>query len=251
MPVIAPPATRVFVALDVPAAADALALGERLGLLSGDPADPRPGVKVGLELFTGAGPPILEDLAGRGLRVFCDLKLHDIPTTVERAAAALGERGVWMLSAHASGGRAMLEAAVAGARAGAARKGLPAPRVLAVTVLTSLDAGALRDAIGLTEDVQAATVRLARLARAAGCDGVVCSPREAAAVKAACGPGFLVVTPGTRPAWAGADDQRRTGTPAEAIAAGADYLVVGRPVTAALDPRAALERLIAEVAAAP
>jgi len=199
--------------------------------------------KVGLEAFTAHGPAVVEDLAGAGHRVFLDLKLHDIPATVRRAAANCAGGGAHMFNVHASGGRAMLEAAVAGAR----ERALDAPpRVVAVTVLTSLDDAALA-AMGVNAPIAEIVVSWARLAQECGLDGVVCSAREAPSVRAACGERFLLVTPGIRPA-ATVDDQRRTVTPRQAIAAGADILVVGRPITSARSPAEAAKAIVAEMA---
>ncbi len=200
-------------------------------------------VKVGLESFTAHGPSLVGALVAAAGRVFLDLKLHDIPETVRRSSANCAAAGADLLTVHAAGGRAMLEAARVGARSAG-----PA-RVVAVTVLTSLDGAALAE-LGLPSPTEPLVVRWARLARDAGLDGVVCSAREAAAVRAACGAGFLVVTPGVRPAGSAADDQRRVVTPTAAILAGADLLVVGRPITAAPDPVEAARGILAEVARA-
>jgi orotidine-5'-phosphate decarboxylase len=224
----------VIVALDFPAAAPALELLERL-----DPRRCR--VKIGKELFTRAGPALVETVAGRGFDVFLDLKYHDIPNTVAAACAAAADLGVWMLNVHASGGMAMMCAA----RERLAAMDAP-PLLIAVTVLTSLDAADLA-AVGCPGEPAARVLALAALARDAGLDGVVCSPLEAAAVRSALGPGFRLVTPGVRPASAAAGDQKRVMTPAQACAAGADYLVVGRPITAAPDPLAALAAIDAEL----
>ncbi len=198
-------------------------------------------VKVGLEAFTAHGPGLVREISGLGVPVFLDLKLHDIPNTVERAARNAARLEVAMLTVHASGGEAMLRAAVTGA-ASAARP----PAVLAVTVLTSLDDAAL-DSLGIPGGAAGRVSAWASLAKSCGCSGVVCSPREAARLRAAFGPGFLLVTPGVRPAGEAAGDQRRVATPHEAIAAGADLLVVGRPITAATDPAAAAEAILAEI----
>jgi orotidine-5'-phosphate decarboxylase len=181
----------------------------------------------------------------RGGRVFLDLKYHDIPATVAGAVAAAARLGVGLLTVHASGGAAMLRAAAAAAReAGDAR-----PRIVAVTVLTSLDRAALHRELGVPIAVEGHAANLALLARDAGCDGVVASPREAARLRALLGPGALIVTPGIRPAGGAAHDQARTATPATAVRAGADYLVVGRPVTEAADPAAAAAAMLAEIPA--
>jgi orotidine-5'-phosphate decarboxylase len=203
-------------------------------------------LKVGLEAFVAHGPGLVRELAGLPPRLFLDLKLHDIPATVRRAAANAASCGAGMITVHAGGGRSMLEAAVAGVREAGA--GTP-PRVAAVTLLTSLDAAAL-DELGLPGPAEATVARWARVALASGADAVVTSPREAAAVRAACGPGLLIVTPGVRPSGHRADDQRRTATPAEAVRAGADILVVGRPITGAAAPQEAALRILEEMATA-
>ncbi len=197
--------------------------------------------KVGMELYCAAGPAAPEAVARAGGRVFLDLKLHDIPATVlgaGRVVASLPGVGLW--NVHASGGEEMLAAAVR------ANREVGQARVLGVTVLTSLDAEALRRQ-GITRSPTEQVVALARLSQAAGLDGVVASPREVAAVRRACGPDFLVVTPGVRPAGADAGDQRRVATPTEAMRAGADYLVVGRPITGAPDPVAAARSVLDEM----
>ncbi|HET9949295.1 MAG TPA: orotidine-5'-phosphate decarboxylase [Longimicrobiales bacterium] len=223
----------VIVALDAPTARDALATVERLGSRASF-------YKVGLELFTAEGPPVVSELRRRGKRVFLDLKLHDIPNTAARAVEAAGRLGVELLTVHASGGSAMLAAA--------RRAAPPGLRLLGVTVLTSLAPSELAAAWGrevgsLTDEA----VRLAGLAAAEGLHGVVCSASEAEAVRARAPDGFLLVVPGIRPAGMDHDDQKRVATPADAVAAGADYLVVGRAVTRAPDPEAALAALLAEV----
>ena len=228
-------APRIFVALDFPDAAGARAMLDRL-----DPA--RCGVQVGKELFTAAGPDFVRDCVARGFRVFLDLKYHDIPNTVAGACAAAARLGVFMLNVHASGGEAMLRAARDGADRAARESGRRAPLAIAVTVLTSLDDGDL-PAIGVAGTAQAQVLRLAKLAQACGFDGVVCSAREAPLLRAACGADFVLVTPGIRLAEAAADDQSRVTTPAAALQAGADYLVIGRPVTQAKDPRATLDAI--------
>ena len=232
---------RVIVALDFSDAKSALDLAQRL-----DPARCR--VKVGNELFTAAGPALVEGLVKQGHGVFLDLKFHDIPNTVASACRAAARLGVWMLNVHAAGGRAMLEGA---------RESIPpgpdAPKLIAVTLLTSLAAADLGD-VGLTGTPDDAVLRLATLAKACGLDGVVCSAREVSLLRGACGSGFALVTPGIRPAAFSADDQRRVTTPAEAIASGATYLVIGRPITRAVDPLqslAAINREIADTMRAP
>lgn len=238
MPIPAHP--RIIVALDYADAAPALALASRL-----DPA--RCAVKVGKELFVAGGPETVRTLVGRGFRVFVDLKFHDIPNTVAQACAAAAQLGVWMVNVHASGGRAMMEAARAAVVRAAGDAAREPPLLIAVTVLTSLGEADLAE-VGLAGPVATAAERLARLAQAAGLDGVVCSAQEARALRAACGPGFRLVTPGIRPAAAVADDQVRIVTPAQALAEGADFLVIGRPITQAPDPLAALAAIEQDIA---
>jgi len=199
--------------------------------------------KVGMELFYAAGSQAVRQLKGMGKEVFLDLKLHDIPHTVSRAVEVLASLGVSMLNVHAAGGPAMLEAAAkAASRAGSG------VRLLAVTVLTSLGQDEwLTVHPGATGDIAGQVVHLARLAERCGFHGVVASPAEAVAIRNQCGRDFLIVTPGIRPAGSTADDQVRVATPRAALAAGADYLVVGRPVTGASNPRKAVETIIAEM----
>jgi orotidine-5'-phosphate decarboxylase len=202
-------------------------------------------LKVGLEAFVAHGPRLVQEISQLGCRVFLDLKLHDIPTTVQRALANCAAAGADMVTVHASGGRAMMEAAVAGASQ--SRSGSPT-RVIAVTLLTSLDAASLSE-LGIATDTETTTVRWAALARACGVEGVVASAREAAAIRSRCGPDLLIVTPGIRPAWYGDDDdQERVVTPVEAVRRGADLLVVGRPVTRASEPVEAARRILREMA---
>ncbi len=225
---------RLAVALDVSDRGEILRLARALHGRAGV-------VKLGLEAFTAHGPDLVREIAGEGVPVFLDLKLHDIPNTVERAARNAALLGVSMLTVHASGGEAMLRAAVAGA------SGAPSPpAVVAVTVLTSLDDAAL-DALGIPGGAASRVTAWAGAARSCGCAGVVCSPHEAGRLRSALGAGFLLVTPGVRPEGGEAADQRRVATPRAAIAAGADLLVVGRPITAAPDPAAAAEAILSEI----
>ena len=232
------PADRLFVALDTPDMDGALSLAGFLAGLAG-------GIKLGKAFFTANGPQGVRGAAAAGLPVFLDLKFHDIPNTVADAVRAALSLAPVMLTVHASGGAAMMRAAADAAEEAGANR----PLVLGVTVLTSLGEDDLA-ATGLAGPVPDQVMRLARLAQASGLDGVVCSAREVAALRAECGAGFTLVVPGIRPAGAAAGDQKRTATPAEAIAAGADYLVIGRPITGADDPAQAARAIIDEIEAA-
>ncbi|WP_372695550.1 orotidine-5'-phosphate decarboxylase [Immundisolibacter sp.] len=227
--------TPIVVAVDRPDVGSALELAAML-----DPALCRH--KVGMELFTAAGPAAVEALQARGFEVFLDLKFHDIPNTVAAACRSAAALGVWMINVHASGGPRML-AAAAEAVAGVARR----PLLTGVTVLTSLDAAELA-AVDMPGAAAARVELLARRCAEAGLDGVVCSPLEIAPLRAALGAQFVLVTPGIRSAQDARDDQRRTLAPAAALAAGASYLVIGRPITASADPARALEAIAASVA---
>lgn len=225
---------RVIVALDYPDADAARSVVARL----------RPDLcrlKVGKELFVAAGPGFVRELVGQGYAVFLDLKFHDIPNTVAQACKAAARLGVWMMNVHAAGGPRML-AAAREALEGLERR----PLLIAVTVLTSMGPDEL-SAIGVEADPEEQVLRLARLTRAAGLDGVVCSAREAPALRQAIGPDFRLVTPGIRPAGSEAGDQTRILTPLQAMQAGADYLVIGRPITQATDPVATLQQISAEI----
>jgi orotidine-5'-phosphate decarboxylase len=229
--------SRIIVALDYADPAAALALVDRVEAGSCR-------LKVGKELFTRGGPALVETLVARGFDVFLDLKFHDIPNTVASACHAAADLGVWMLNVHALGGARMLVAAREGIERAAAR-----PLLIAVTILTSMDQQDLV-AVGLAGSPADNVLRLARLARDCGMDGVVCSAHETAALRTQLGADFLLVTPGIRPAGSVTDDQRRVTTPLEAVANGSSYLVIGRPVTQADDPVSVLRRLNSELSAA-
>lgn len=223
---------RIIVALDFPDAKQALALTDRL-----EPGSCR--VKVGKELFTAAGPQVVNEIMAKGFEVFLDLKFHDIPSTVSNACKAAAGLGVWMMNIHALGGRRMLSAARQAVPAGTAK-------LIAVTLLTSMERSDLNE-IGLNGDPQEVVQRLALLANDCGLDGVVCSAREAPRLRQIMGKGFCLVTPGIRPVDASMDEQKRVTTPRQAIENGADYLVIGRPITQAADPVSMLKQLNNEI----
>ena len=226
--------TKIIVALDFPDAASALTLVSRL-----DPALCR--LKVGKELFTVAGPDLVRELVARGFEVFLDLKFHDIPNTVAAACRAAASLGVWMLNVHAAGGRRMMEAARE------ALADLPHPPLLiAVTVLTSMNAEDLAE-VGVQAAPADQVLRLARLTQSCQLDGVVCSAQEATLLRTSLGTDFRLITPGIRPAGSASGDQRRVMTPAEALKAGATDLVIGRPITGAVDPLAALQQIRSDI----
>lgn len=227
--------SRIVVALDYADAKSALALVQRLNAESCR-------LKVGKELFTAAGPALVETLVQRGFDVFLDLKFHDIPNTVAQACKAAARLGVWMLNVHALGGRAMLQAAREAVESGGRR-----PRLIAVTVLTSMAEADLRE-VGINASPLDAAMRLAGLAKDSGLDGVVCSAHEAGQIRDRFGSGFLRVTPGIRLAEDAAGDQKRVMTPVLALQSGASYLVIGRPVTRAADPLQVLARINSELA---
>jgi orotidine-5'-phosphate decarboxylase len=251
----------ILVALDVESAARAVELANQLRGSVG-------GYKIGNQLFTAAGPAMVRELTSRGDRVFLDLKFHDIPNTVAGAVQSAVATGAWMVNVHASGGSEMMKAAADAAARSAEALGRPKPLIIGVTVLTSMTGATLRE-IGVQRPMIEQVVHLARLAQSSGLDGVVASPQETRAIRDACGNDFQIVTPGIRPLrpfdklevapsgvegrhgsgqapdQQGKDDQARTLTPAEAIAAGATYLVIGRPITSAPNPRDAAERIAA------
>ena len=233
---------RLIVALDVETLADAERMVDRLQGLATR-------FKIGSQLFTAAGPAAVEAIQKRGAEVFLDLKFHDIPNTVAGAAREATRMGVLMFNVHASGGRAMMTAAAEGAATAARELGGRRPIVLAVTVLTSLDRAALGRELGVADSVEGHVLHLAALAAAAGLDGCVASPNEIGALRTSRGAGWVIVTPGVRPAGSAAGDQSRIATPGVAGSAGAHYLVVGRPITAAADPARAAEAVLREMGA--
>jgi orotidine-5'-phosphate decarboxylase len=231
-------AHRIIVALDVGTRDQAISLVESL---------PEGQVfKVGLQLFTSEGPSLLQEIAARGKRVFLDLKLHDIPNTVAGAVSSAVAHGAAMLTLHASGGGEMMRRAAGTAAEEAEAAGIPRPLLLGVTILTSLKDAELGE-IGMPADAAGQVLRLAGLAQSSGLDGIVCSPLELELVRAQFGKEFLVITPGIRPAWAASQDQKRILTPAKALSRGADYLVIGRPITAAPSPGEAFARIRQEL----
>ena len=235
------PGDRLLVALDVDSAGRALSLADQLRGVAG-------GLKVGSRLFTIEGPDLVRRLVDSGARVFLDLKFHDIPNTVGQAVDAAVRTGAWMINVHAGGGSAMMQAAARAAADAATALGRSAPLVIGVTVLTSMDEATLK-ATGIERPLLDHVLSLARMAQAAGLQGVVASPHETAAIRRACGPEFAIVTPGIRGASAGQEtnDQARTMGPAEAVAAGASYIVVGRPIIGATDPRGAARAIVDEL----
>ena len=235
------PHERIFVGLDTPDIDRASRLAKALVGAVG-------GVKIGKELFTAQGPDGVRVAAG-GAPLFLDLKFHDIPNTVAGAVRAAVHLRPKILNVHASGGRAMMMAAAEAARETAEDLGVERPKVIGVTVLTSLDGKDLEE-VGQVGPAEAQVERLARLAQDSGLDGVVCSAREIELLRRACGPDFLLVVPGIRPSWSAAGDQKRVMTPEDAVAAGADHIVIGRPITAAEDPLAAAKRIAADLDAA-
>lgn len=232
---------QLLVALDLESGARAVELARSLRDIAG-------GFKVGSRLFTLEGPSLVRQLVDSGVNVFLDLKFHDIPNTVAQAVDATVRTGAWMVNVHASGGVPMMQAAARAAAEAARGTGRPRPLVIAVTVLTSMDEPTLND-VGVQRPLLDHVTTLARMAKAAGLDGVVASPQETAAIRATCGSDFAIVTPGIRGAAAGTEknDQSRTMGPADAIRAGATYIVVGRPIIAASDPRDAAERIAQEL----
>lgn len=229
----------VYCALDTTDVDAAVALANRLDGLVG-------GLKLGLEFFSANGPAGVRQVAASGLPLFLDLKFHDIPNTVAGAVKGAVRLGPAMTTLHAGGGSEMMRAAVEAADEAAAKFAVARPQILAVTVLTSISQSDLAET-GVDGSVMDQVKRLAALAQSAGVDGVVCSPQEVEALRCQCGPDFKLVIPGIRPVWAAANDQKRVLTPVEALAKGADWLVIGRPITAAADPADAARRIIDEL----
>ena len=232
--------SKIIIPLDFPTMAEALACVETLRAHVGL-------FKVGMELFSSVGPKILDELKKLEVEVFLDLKFHDIPNTVSGAVRAISARGVMMLNVHATGGSAMLKAAVDGNREAATAAGVRQPKLLAVTLLTSMDDNVLKNDLGWDEKAVELVPRLALLAKKVGVDGVVASAQETTLIRKACGPDFLIVTPGIRPAWSETGDQSRITTPAQAMKSGSDYIVIGRPITQAKDPADAAKRVVEEM----
>ena len=232
---------RIIVPLDVPGEKAAIALLNALPQATF--------FKVGLELFVSSGPTLLAELKNRNKRIFLDLKFHDIPNTMAGACRAAGRYGVDLLTVHAAAGSVALSAAQQAATEGAQAAGCSPPGVIAVTLLTSISPDALRAELKVPVAVKDYAENMAQLARESGLAGAVCSPLEATALRNACGPDFRLVCPGVRPTWAQKGDQQRALTPAEALQAGADYLVIGRPITQAKDPSVAFGRICEEMAA--
>jgi orotidine-5'-phosphate decarboxylase len=233
------PIDRLIIALDVDSEERAISLAEKL-------KHDVKFFKIGLELFSSCGPKIVGRIQETGCDIFLDLKFHDIPTTVAKAAVIATRLEPFIFNVHAAGGYEMMRRTAESAASEAARLGIVRPRVLAVTILTSLDGKALEET-GVGANPKKAALRLALLAKRAGLDGVVASPAEAKAIRRELGEGFLIVTPGVRPEWAAVNDQKRVATPGSAIKDGADYIVVGRPVTESKDPAEAARNILKEI----
>lgn len=237
-----PAKERLIVALDVDTVEEAMGLVHRL--------QDHVGVfKVGMQLFNNEGPEVVKKIQAAGGRVFLDLKLHDIPNTVGQASAVLTRQRVFMFNVHTAGGSEMMKKAVEMSRQEAVDFGIPLPLVIGVTVLTSINQVILENEMGVPRSVEEQVVRWAQLAKESGLNGVVASPKEIRAIRAACGNDFLIITPGVRPAWAAVNDQKRVMSPREAVEAGASFLVVGRPITGAANPVEAARRIVDEMEA--
>lgn len=231
---------RIILALDVGSISEAESLVGELKEYVGV-------YKVGKELFTSEGPAVVRLINEKGGKVFLDLKYHDIPNTVSKAAVAASKLGVYMMTLHASGGSEMMRACADAVKEYAASNNSPKPLLLGVTVLTSLTEDVLADELKVKVSVREQVANLASLAQKSGLDGVVCSPKEISLVRETCGEDFLIVTPGIRPEWAASNDQKRITTPSQAMNAGADYLVIGRPITKAEDRASAAKRILSEI----
>jgi orotidine-5'-phosphate decarboxylase len=231
---------RIIIALDVPTFDEAIDLMDKLG-------DRARSLKVGSQLFTSVGPDIIREIKRRGKKLFLDLKFHDIPNTVARASEAAAELGVDIFNVHVSGGMEMMRDAAQTTKAKASELGIEKPVVLGVTILTSIDETMFQSVLGSCNSLKDQIVHMAKLAQSAGLDGVVASPQEIRLIREACGEDFVVLTPGVRPEWASSDDQKRTMTPVEAFKAGADYVVIGRPIYRAPEPADALERILKQL----
>lgn len=231
---------KIIVPLDVANITDAIALIEKLPQVSF--------WKVGLELFTSTGPQILQELKSRQKRIFLDLKFHDIPNTVAGACRAAAGYGVDLLTIHATAGRDALKAAIEAMQTGAAQAGVEPPKLIAITVLTSISSRQLAFDLKIPLELPEYALEMALMAQEAGLDGAVCSPQEVAQLRDSCGNEFLLVCPGVRPTWAEKGDQKRSLTPSQALQAGANYLVIGRPVTAAAEPELAWKQICEELA---
>ncbi len=234
---------RVIVALDVPDERSAIAFVERLEEVSF--------WKVGLELFTSTGPKILELLKSRQKRIFLDLKFHDIPNTVASACRAASGYGVDLLTIHATSGREALKAATEAVQVGASSAGIKPPKLIAITLLTSISSRQLAFDLKIPLELPEYVLEMLLMTQETGLDGAVCSPQEVSQLRQTCGKDFLLVCPGVRPTWAAAKDQARSLTPAQALKAGADYLVIGRPITASDNPELAWKKICEELATVP
>lgn len=234
---------KIIVALDVPTKKEALAIVDELG-------DKVGAYKIGMQLYNACGPEIIEEVTKRKGRIFLDLKFHDIPNTVASAARVAANLGVYMFNVHACGGSTMMKAAADALKEEAAKLDVERPLLIAVTVLTSMNEEELQGEVGISRSLNEQVAAMAKLAKDCGLDGVVASAKEIKLIREACGDDFLIVTPGIRPRDAAADDQKRIKTPGEAVADGADYLVIGRPITKAADRTAAVANIVADIESA-
>ena len=231
---------KIIVALDVPTKEEALAIVEELGDAVG-------AYKIGMQLYNAVGPEILDEVAKRNGKVFLDLKFHDIPNTVASAVRTVANLGVFMFNVHASGGYTMMAEAVKALKEESEQLGVEKPLLIADTVLTSMSEEEMQKEVGVSRSIGEQVVALAKMAKEAGMDGVVASPLEIEMIREACGPDFLIVTPGIRPRDAALGDQKRVKTPGEAVRDGADYLVIGRPITKASDRMTAVKDIVSEI----